>query len=101
MKPAHQRHAYNAAQLQDIAKRLKKMLADGTLFALVVFDNDLIGDGMAIHKATGKPVQAGYSSYVSNAERGTIIAALRECAANLEAGMDTPGPVPASAATRQ
>jgi len=43
-------------------------------FALLVFD-------------FGRP---GVSNYISNAERGDMVTALRECADRLEGGMDIP-----------
>lgn len=97
---AHQRHAFNVAQLRELARLIEKRISKGTHFALVLFDQEIIGreivrlDGSSRGKST-----AGYSTYVSNAERKSMVAALRECAAQLELEMDVPGVAPASSST--
>ena len=100
MKTAHQKHAFNVAQLRDLAKMIEKRIAEGTHFALVLFDNEIVGkeifrlDGSSRGKSA-----AGYSTYVSNAERKSMVAALRECADQLEREMDVPGVAPATSST--
>lgn len=97
---AWQRHQFNSAKLQRIAKWLSKELAPGTHFALVVFDSDIKGLEVQIsadhleRKISG----AGYSGYVSNADRDAMIKALRECADVLEAKKDF---APADPAVRE
>lgn len=95
LRTAHQRHTYNVSQLQPLAKRIKKMLAEGSHFALVVFDQAFIGERVQ-RMPFGEPMisAGGYSTYVSNAERQSMITALRECADILERKLDMPGAHP-------
>lgn len=95
MKTAHQRHAFNVATLKAMAERVKRMAAPGTLFAIVLFDQEIVGKPVV--RRPGEPSvisTGGYSTYISNAERRSMIAALRECADNLECNLDMPGAHP-------
>lgn len=69
-----QRFRDSERRLQGIAKQIDAELPEGIVFALTIFT---VGDG-------------GYAGYVSNAQRGDMIKALRECADTLEAKADSP-----------
>lgn len=86
------RHQRNVTRLRPLAKHIETKLADGTLFALVIFDQDLVGKPI-VYKAGDVPEisAGGYSSYISNADRHGIVRALRECAEKLERALDVPG----------
>lgn len=92
MADSHDRHTRNVTRLRPLAKHIETKLANGTLFALVIFDQDLVGQPI-VYKAGMAPEISlgGYSSYISNADRGDIVKALRECAEKLERGVDKPG----------
>lgn len=75
------RHRASERRLRDIAKQVERRIPTGTYFAVVTFNNHDHGGG-------------GYAGYISNAERASIIAALRECADTLEAKMDVPPGAP-------
>jgi hypothetical protein len=71
-------HRRGEAMMQGLAAHIEETLPEGFAFALVAFT---CGEG-------------GYVGYVSNAERGDMIAALRECADTLEARRDSPPGAP-------
>ena len=92
MKTSHQRHAFNVAQLKPLAKRIEKSLDPATHFALVIFDQELVGQEVVRREGDAPAISSGgYTSYISNAERASMVLALRECAENLERGLDMPG----------
>lgn len=93
MKTFQQRHAFNVSQLRVLAKRIEKTIADGTHFALILFDQALAGEKVVDVAGHERTSAAGYSTYISNAERASIVAVLRECADNLERNLDRPGAI--------
>lgn len=74
MSESKAKYRQSEAMLQALARDLRKIFPSGIEFALVIF-----GSG-----------NSKYAGYVSSAERDGMIKALRECADNLEHGMDVP-----------
>lgn len=94
-KTAHQRHAFNVSQLPSLARKIEQLTAEGTHFALILFDQALVGQEIVRRKGDTPSVSTGgYTTYIGNAERASMIAALRECASNLERNIDISGAMP-------